>query len=259
MCQNELFFLVFARDAKHVKTKIKELSRLKVPYFIVCGEKIDDPRVIYRKARGKYDAINFASRLLPPNTDVVVFNDVDTTIHNFSAAVDAFARERPALLFTKVFVKEGPQNLFYLFQDKIRKKVLVACEGELMFLDRKVLSRVLPLKPCKAEDTYILFKVLELKQKVIFFEECYCDTERTKTSRKEQLYKKKTVGGIYQALSYARPTPPIRIFYALLPFISPVLLLLGKNGYYWTRGIILGFVDYLRGDRSGTWEPAYME
>lgn len=251
------YFFVFARDKNYVKQKIDELSKLKIPYTIICGEKFNHPNVVYRKAVGKYDAINFASKLLPKDIDVVILNDVDTKIHNFNLALSSFKKENAALLFTKVVVNEGPQRLFYLFQDELRRKLLVACEGELMLIDRKIFDKILPLKPCKAEDTYILFKVMEFKKKVIFFEGCYCETERTKIVEKEKLYKKKTVGGIYQALSYTKPPLLIRVFYAFLPFLSPIFLILGKNGFYWTKGILLGFVDFLRGDRSGFWMPVY--
>jgi len=253
------YFLVLARDKRHVEKKIEELSSLKVPYLIVCGERLNHPGVVYREARGKYDAINFGARLIPKDVDIVVLDDVDTKIHNFSAALHEFMREKATVLFTKVMVREGPQNVFYLFQDKIRRRLLIACEGELMLIRRKMLDEILPLKPCKAEDTYILFKVLRHKNRAIFCEDCYCETERTKTIEKEEMYKRKTVAGIYQALSYATPPPLIRIFYILLPFLSPILLLLGGKGYYWTRGILLGFVDYLRGDRTGVWNPTYME
>jgi hypothetical protein len=37
-----------------------------------------------------------------------------------------------------------------------------------------------------------------------------------------------------------------------------MLFLTGDKGYFWTRGILAGFTDYLRGDKSGTWETTYM-
>jgi hypothetical protein len=253
------YFLVLARDKRHVEKKIDELSSLKVPHLVVCGERMNHPRVVYREARGKYDAINFGAKLIPKDVDIVVLNDVDTKIHNFSAALQEFMREKATLLFGSVMVRGGPQNTFYLFQDKIRRRLFIACEGEMLFIKRKMLDNILPLKPCKGEDTYILFKVLEHKNKAIFCEDCYCETERTKTAKKEEMYKRKTVAGIYQALSYTKPPPLTRIFYILLPFLSPLLLVLGRKGYYWTRGILLGFIDYLRGDRSGVWQTSYME
>jgi UDP-glucose 4-epimerase len=32
----------------------------------------------------------------------------------------------------------------------------------------------------------------------------------------------------------------------------------GKKGYYWAKGILSGYVDYARGDRSASWRPAYL-
>jgi len=252
------FFLVFARDKKYLAEKMEELSNLRVPFLVICGERLNDPRVVYREAKGKYDAINFGAKLIPKDVNTVILNDVDTKIHNFRKSLQTFERERASLLFGKVMVKEGPQGLFYLFQDKLRRRFPIAGEGELLVIKRKVLERILPLEPCKGEDTLILFRVLEQKNKVIFCEDCYCETERTKTEKNEEIYKRKTVAGIYQALSYTDPSPTIRLFYILLPFLSPTLLVLGRKGYYWTRGILLGFLDYLRGDRSGTWETTYM-
>ncbi|EMR74268.1 hypothetical protein MCGE09_00428, partial [Thaumarchaeota archaeon SCGC AB-539-E09] len=82
---------------------------------------------------------------------------------------------------------------------------------------------------------------------------------RTKSIEKEEMYKRKTVSGLYQALSYTKPPRSIKLFYILLPFASPLLLVLGRKRYYWMRGILLGFIDYLRGDRSGTWLTTYMK
>jgi hypothetical protein len=116
-----------------------------------------------------------------------------------------------------------------------------------------------PLKPCKAEDSYILFKVIELKQRVALSEECFVETERTKSPRSEEEYKRKTVCGIYQALSYTNPSISIKLFYAILPFMSPFLLFLGASGYFWMKGILLGLNDYLKGDRKGIWHTNYMK
>ena len=32
----------------------------------------------------------------------------------------------------------------------------------------------------------------------------------------------------------------------------------GEKGYYWAKGILSGYVDYARGDRSASWRPAYL-
>lgn len=252
-----IFFLVLARDKKFVTEKIRELEMLDVPYVIVCGERLSHPNVVYRPPIGKYDAINFGINLIPENVDMIALNDVDTKIHNFDQALQYFADSNVDLLLTTEMIKEGPQVSFFTLLNPIRRRIFLAASGELMLIRRDVLEKVLPLKPCKAEDTYILFKVLELGYRVIFCEECYAETERTKTPEKEEDYKRRTVGGIYQALSYTHAPLPIKLFYILLPFVSPLFLILGKKGYFWMKGILLGFLDYLRGDRSGMWKATY--
>jgi hypothetical protein len=251
--------LVLARDEKHVDEKVGELKSLGVPYVIVCGKRLNHPNVVFREPKGKYDAINFGFRVIPQDTDVVILNDVDTKIRNLGVALQCFNRGDVALVFVRVCVKEGPQNLFYSILDRIRRRLLITASGELMLIRYDVLKRVIPIKPCKAEDSYILFKVLELKHRGVFCEECYVETERTKTAEKEQAYKRKTVGGLYQALAHTKPPYMIKLFYVLLPIASPLLLVLGKKGYFWMSGILLGFLDYLRGDRTGLWQVTYME
>jgi len=255
----KLFFLVLARDKAHVHDKIRELENLNVQYKIVCGDRLDHPNVVYRAPKGKYDAINFGASLIPKDVDTVVMNDVDTIIHNFHLALRYLKDEKVALVFGTEMVKEGPQNLFYRFLNPIRRKIPIAASGELMFIRRHLLERILPLKPCKAEDTYILFRVLEYGYKTIFCEDCYAETERTKTAEKEEIYKRKTVTGIYQALTYTQPPCLVKLFYVFLPVACPLLLVLGKKGYFWMRGILLGLIDFLRGDRTGVWQPTYLE
>ena len=254
----KLFFLVFARDENYVDEKIQELKELGVPYLIVCGRRLNHPNVFYRKAEGKYDAINFGARFVPEYADVVALNDVDTKISNFRAALRQFDCKDISLVFARVSVKEGPQKLFYAILNPIRRRVLIAASGELMLIKREMLMRILPIKSCKAEDSYILFKVLEFGRKAVFCEECYVETERTRTAEKEEIYKRKTVAGIYQALAYTQPPYLVKLFYFLLPFACPSLLILGKKGYFWMKGILLGLIDYLRGDRTGVWQPTYM-
>ena len=253
------FFLVLARDEKHVEEKIEELKSLGVPYLIICGRNLNNSNVLYRKPQGKFDAINFGARYIPKYTDVVALNDVDTKIGNFRVAFQHFNSGKVALVFVRVSVKEGPQKLFYPILDFIRRRLPINASGELMLIRREVLSAILPIKPCKAEDSYIMFKVLELRYGVVFCEECFVETERTKTAEKEEIYKRKAVTGIYQALAHTQPPLSIRLFYMLLPFCTPLLLILGKKGYFWMRGILLGLLDYLRGDRSGSWEANYMK
>lgn len=256
---NSIFFMVLARDKKHVAGKIVELEKLDVPYIIVCGERINHSKVVYRAPKGKYDAINFGATLIPEYVDIVVFNDVDAKIGNFDNALQYFRNRNVDLLTGTERVKIGPQNLFFRLQNPIRRKIPITASGELMLIKRKVLERVLPLKPCKAEDCYILFKVLEYGYKVIFCEDYYAETERTRTVEEEEAYKRRTVAGIYQALSYTHPPCSIRLFYIILPLLSPLLLVLGKRGYFWMKGILLGLVDYLRGDQSGVWQTTYIK
>jgi len=253
-----VFFVVLARDASAVDKKTRELDSLGVPFVIVCGETVNRPNVVYREPRGKYDAINFGLRFVPSGTDVVAFNDIDTEIHNFEAALGLLQDKGIVLVFVKVNVTEGPQLTFYSFLDALRKKIPVAASGELMLIRYESLKRMLPLRGCKAEDSYILFKVLENKGRTVFCEKCYVTTRRTAAAEQEESYKRRTVGGIYQALSMSKPPVMIRLFYTLLPFSSPLLLMLGKKGYYWTKGILLGFVDYARGDRTASWKSTYL-
>lgn len=252
-------FLVMARDESNVLKKISELEGLKIPFLIVCGKKIDHPSIIYRKPRGKFDALNFGISQVPNKFDTIIFNDVDTKIVNFKIALDRFEQENLDLLFAGVDVKEGPQKIFYPILDFIRRKIPITASGELMVIKKSSLLQMLPIKPCKAEDSYLLFKALELGQKIAFCDECYVETERTKTAKKEEDYKRRTVCGIYQALDYAKPSFSIRLFYAFLPMFTPFLLVLGDKGYYWMRGINLGFKDYLHGDRAGSWKPINSE
>jgi len=254
-----VFFIVLAREGSEVERKARELDGLGFPYLIVCGDRVNHPNVVYREPLGKYDAINFGHKLVPRNVSIVVLNDVDTKINNLEVALEQFDSEEVALVFAKVVVREGPQKNFYVFLDSIRKKLPVAASGELMLVRRDVLDKVLPIKPCKAEDSYILFKVLELKRRAVFCEKCYVETERTETVEKEEIYKRKTVAGLYQALAYTNPPSSIKLFYIILPFICPLLLVSGKKGFFWMKGILRGLVDYLRGDRTGVWETTYME
>lgn len=253
------FFLVLARDERYTSEKIEELKLLGAPFLVVCGKNIGYPHVVYRKPRGKYDAINFGFEFIPKDTDVVALNDVDTKIRNFDVALRLFDSEDVALVFVRVSVEEGPQRFFYRMLDYLRRRFPIAASGELMLIRYKLLERIIPIKPCKAEDSYILFKTLESRHKSVFCEKCYVETKRTKTSEKEEAYKRRTVAGLYQALSYTQPPYHVRLFYMLLPFVCPLLLVSGKNGYFWMRGILRGVVDYLCGDRTGVWKPTYVE
>ena len=253
-----ILFLVLARDRQYVSEKIKELEDLNVQYLIVCGEHFDHPNVVYRAANGKYDAINFAATLVSSEIDILVMNDVDTKIHNFNLALKYFKNDNVALVFGSEIVNEGPQTFFIRLVNSIRERLKIVGSGELMLIRKSVLKKMLPLNPCKAEDTFILFKVLEYGYDTVFCKNCYAETERTKTAQKEEGYKRRTVTGIYQALKYSKPPIIIKLFYFLLPIVSPLLLFSGIRGYYWTRGILLGFLDYIRGDQSGVWIQNYV-
>ena len=231
-----LFFIVLARDQRYVKEKIMELEDIQVPYLIVCGEKMDHPKVVYREARGKWDAINFGSQFIPKDADVVVLNDVDTRIHNFEHALSHLYNGAD-LVYCRVNVTKGPQVKFYRIADPIRKRFHIFASGELMLIKHEVFKRALPIPPCIAEDSYILFKALELGYRAYFCTKTYVTTERTTDIKKEEAYKARTTLGIYQALRYTKPPPWIRAFYGLLPIISPLLALAGEDGKAWIRGI----------------------
>ena len=114
-----------------------------------------------------------------------------------------------------------------------------------MLLKREVFEHVLPVPPCLAEDSYILFKALESGVKAHFCRKTYVTTERTADAAQETKYKRRTTLGIYQALDYTRPPVPIRIFYTALPLFAPLLRLAGKDGQAWVNGINNGFKEHL--------------
>jgi cellulose synthase/poly-beta-1,6-N-acetylglucosamine synthase-like glycosyltransferase len=231
-----LFFIVLARDQRHVREKIMELEDMQVPYLIVCGERINHPKVVYREARGKWDAINFGSQFIPKDADVVVLNDVDTRIHNFEHAL-SHLYDGIDLVYCRVNVARGPQVKFYRIADPIRKRFHIFASGELMLIKHRVFKRVLPIPPCIAEDSYILFKALELGYRAHFCTKTYVTTERTTNAKEEEAYKARTTLGVYQVLKHTRPPPWIRTFYALLPIAAPLLALAGEDGKAWMRGI----------------------
>jgi cellulose synthase/poly-beta-1,6-N-acetylglucosamine synthase-like glycosyltransferase len=253
----QVFFVVLARDGTGVTRKALELDRLGYPYVIVCGKKMGLKNVVYREPRGKYDAVNFGVGFIPGDTDIVAFNDVDTTIHNLAAGLSVFEDRKISLVFAKIDVGHGPQLSFYALLDHLRSRLPIAASGELMLIRYKALRNIIPLKACKAEDTYMLFKALENGGRAFFSNECYVSTKRTQRAEEEEQYKRRTVGGIYQALGLAKPTAIVRFFYALLPFISPLLLVSGRTGYYWTKGILLGYFDSIKRDQEGSWPATY--
>jgi hypothetical protein len=106
-----------------------------------------------------------------------------------------------------------------------------------MLIKREVFKRVLPIPPCIAEDSYILFKALELGYCAHFCTKTFVTTVRTINTGEEEAYKARTTLGIYQALKHTRPPPWIRTFYGLLPIAAPLLALAGEDGKAWMRGI----------------------
>ena len=208
---------------------------MQVRYLIVCGERLNHPNVVYREARGKWDAINFGSQFVPKDADVVVLNDVDTVIHNFEHALSHLNGEAD-IVYCRVNVLKGPQIKFYRIADPIRKRLHIFASGELMLMKRDVFKRVLPIPPCIAEDSYMLFKALELGYRAHFCTGAFVITERTTNAEEEEAYKARTTLGIYQALKHTRPPPWIRTFYKLLPAAVLLLALAGEDGRAWMRG-----------------------
>ncbi len=230
------FVLVMARDRTHVFRKIAELKEMALPFLVVCGEKVDHPHIVYRETKGKWDAINFGYSLVPKEFDVIVLNDVDTKIHNFDHALQHLV-DNNAVIYCKVKVSEGPQVKFYKILNPIRQRLHIAASGELMIVTKEVFEIITPIPPCIAEDTYILFKALEMNFRAHFCTQTYVTTKRTINAEEEVKYKTRTTLGIYQALSYTRPPPLIRVFYKLLPVFSIMLSVLGEDGRAYARGI----------------------
>jgi len=253
------YFIILARNHEYLDDKINEIEKMGYSYIVVCGEHVNRKNVFYRKPIGKYDAINYAISLVPSDTDIVIFNDVDTKIYNIENAFNMINNNETSLVFVKLVVNKGPQVILNKFLDKIKNYLLVTASGELILIKMDVLKTIAPLKPCKSEDTYIIFKLMENKHKINFCNSTFVITERTTYDKKEELYKRKTVGGIYQALSMTNPPILIKIFYLLLPYISPLLLVSGRKGYYAMKGILLGYVDHIRGDKTGLWNTDYMK
>ena len=161
------FFIVLARDQQHVQEKIAELENMKVRFLVICGERISHPNVIYREAMGKWDAINFGAKFIPKDVNVIVLNDVDTRIHNFAYALHDL-ESKISLVYCQVKVSKGPQIKFYKILDPIRRSDSCVRCGELMLVRKNVFDHVLPIPPCIAEDSYVLFKVLELEYSAHF-------------------------------------------------------------------------------------------
>jgi hypothetical protein len=243
-------FLVPARDSTDVAGKLDELQQLSYPYLIVCGEPVEADGVVYRPAIGKYDAINYGLTRLRPDCDIIALNDVDAKVNDFRSILNEFDETRADLLFVGVST-QGPQSHFYPLLDQLRTILPVAASGELMLVRRELMDQLVPIPPSKAEDSYLLLKALSLGARVSFLKSRRVITKRTETLEQERLYKRRTVSGIYRALSQVRAPPGVRLFYMTLPFLAPLLLLYGRRGLAWSRGIIEGFVEYVQGNEDG--------
>jgi hypothetical protein len=231
----KLFILVLARDGRMVDDKVRDLKAHGFQYLVVCGERLDIPGVVYREALGKWDAINFGYQSVPQDIDIVAINDVDTAIHQLASALALTSRFD--LVYCAVRPGEGPQKSFYAFADPLRERLNLFASGELMLIRKRTLDRLMPIPPCMAEDSYLLFKAMELHQSVKFCRDTYVTTSRTANAAQEVAYKERTTLGILQALDYAKPSIAVRMFYLTLPLFAIPLMLMGENGRAWGSGI----------------------
>ena len=218
-----------------VESKILELESYGFPYVVVCGEEMGVNGVVFRKPMGKWDAMNYGCGLVPNGVDIVAINDVDTTIHQLDFALKLASKFN--LVYSAVKPVDGPQRSFYAFADPLRERLNLFASGELMLIRKQVLDRLLPIPPCMAEDSYLLFKAMELNFAVRFCRNTYVTTSRTANATEEIAYKERTTLGILQALDYAKPSVPIRVFYRALPLLAIPLMLMGENGHAWATGI----------------------
>ena len=218
-----------------VESKIRELESNGFQHIVVCGERMDRQGVAFRQPIGKWDAVNYGCGLVPSDVDVVAINDVDTTIHHLGAALAQVSDFD--VVYSAVKPVEGPQRSFYAFADPLRERFNFFASGELMLIRKHALDRLLPIPPCMAEDSYILFKAMELNFQVRFCRNTYVSTSRTSNAAEEVAYKERTTLGILQALDYARPSLAVRLFYLALPILAIPLMFMGMNGRAWGTGI----------------------
>jgi hypothetical protein len=245
-----VFVLVMARDGLLVESKLEELRRYELPYLVVCGEKdLHAPGVIYREARGKWDAINFGYGFVPPDTDVVVLNDVDTQIHGLGEALSMIEKGGRDLVYCVVRPSSGSQPKFYALADPLRERLHLFASGELMLIRKGTLDRLMPIPPCMAEDSYLLFRAMQFDYQVALCRDTFVTTKRTSNSAEEAAYKERTTLGILQALDYSVPPPWIRLFYYSTPLLATMLALAGEDGRAWARGMIGGFRLHMEGSK----------
>ena len=141
----------------------------------------------------------------------------------------------------------GPQRRFYAIANPINRILNVFAMGELILVRKDILDRLVPIPPCLAEDTYLMFKAKELGFRVDFCQDTYVSTKTTRNAEEEVLYKERTTLGILQALKYADPPKLVKVFYYLLPLLALVLMAVGKEGRAWSRGITNAIRLHLRG------------
>lgn len=242
-----VFFLVLARDGRMVEEKARELESKGFPFLVVCGEETGDDRVMFREAVGKWDAINYGYRHLPPGFDTIAINDVDTSIHELGHAL-ALASKFD-LVYCAVDPGGGPQSAFYAFADPLRSRLNLFASGELMVVRKRVLDELMPIPPCMAEDSYLLFKAMELHRRVRFCRATKVFTSRTKDPMEEVAYKERTTLGILQALDSSRPPVAIRMFYRSLPLLALPLALMGENGRAWSEGMLRAVRLHVEGSK----------
>jgi hypothetical protein len=230
-----------------VESKIRELESYGFPYIVVCGEDMGTDGVIFRRAVGKWDAINYGCRYVPRGVDIVVINDVDTAIHKLDGAL-ALASKFD-VVYCAVDPRGGPQASFYSFADPLRERLNLFASGELMVIRKRALDELIPIPPCMAEDSYLLFKAMELNYRVRFCRSTHVTTSRTTNADEEVVYKERTTLGILQALDHSRPPVAIRLFYRSLPLLAIPLTLLGENGRAWSEGIMRAVKLHVEGSK----------
>ena len=237
---------MLARDAKSIRTKIHEIERIGLPFIVVCGENFHDSRVVYRVPVGKWDAINYGYGYIPQENDVVVLNDVDTEIHGLEHMFSSVSGGSD-FVYAAVRPSGGPQPKFYAIANPLNRVLKIFAMGELVVIRKQLLDKLMPIPPCLAEDTYLLFKAMELNYKAEFCEDAYVNTFRTSLISEEVLYKERTTLGILQALDYTKPPPWIRLFYRSLPFLAAMLMLAGEDGRAWGKGIMRAIRLHIEG------------
>lgn len=254
---NDVFVIVLDKTGRFIEYYLNFLRKIGASFIIISGAKHQDGTVIYRDPRGKYDVINYSLKFIPNNASIVIFLDADVIEPPIEECVRVFRENGLDLAFPALEILDNTrQRLFTRILDEIRRHLsLITANGEMMIIKADKLPYLLPLPPCKAEDTLLLFRALERGFRVEFLSNIHVKTIRPYyTLVDEELYKRRVTCGIYQALSMVKHLPAlIRIFYKVLPLLSPLLIVLERTGISFAKGIIRGYCDYLLGDRSGAY------